>query len=275
METPLKIFCISDDCKGTPRAAMTLSRREQLELWRASKRHKGGETSNESKENTNPRPQILSCDRALRKPSDGVRLAVDYGGLPENSISEPAIESSEEASKNEKVPTEATLELRDAECIVLHESIAEEFPVDELDSAQVDCNTQIEQSTPSDQRNPDLSLEAMSTVEVRLSSTCVIDETEYDVSLLLLANDTLVQQLACSEARRIAEGSRLRQEREEIKLELDMQESRFKIHLKRLEEATHQSLMASLERIHQLTEDLQSAHETINCLQRKLRSRKD
>jgi hypothetical protein len=98
---------------------------------------------------------------------------------------------------------------------------------------------------------------------------------EYDISLLLLANDTLVQHLSESEARRVSECGRLRQEREELRLELRMQESRFKLHAQRLEDTMQQSLMASIERIQELTQELEQARATICKLQRRCKQRKD
>ena len=98
---------------------------------------------------------------------------------------------------------------------------------------------------------------------------------EYDVTLLLLANDTLIQHLAESETRRLIECGRLRQERDELRVELKMQENRFKLHAQRLEDSMQQGLMTSLERIRDLTNELEEAKETINKLQKRCKQKKD
>jgi len=99
--------------------------------------------------------------------------------------------------------------------------------------------------------------------ESKESNSKTSPQDEYDVNLLLLANDTLLLQLADSEARRMADCARLRQERDELKLELRMQEARFKQHAQRVEDAMQQGLMVSMTRIQELTKELDEAREEL------------
>lgn len=95
----------------------------------------------------------------------------------------------------------------------------------------------------------------------------VEDDDEYDVCMLVLANDTLVNQLAESESRRVLDCSRLKQERDDLKIEMKRQEARFALQVQRLQVSMQAGLMASMDKITQLNGQLEQARVTIERLQ--------
>jgi hypothetical protein len=253
----------------TPRSAMTLSRREMLEQWRASKRQKAVDQSAcEILTENLPYHGNHNGNCSNHPPSSTGKICC------ESSISTSVVRGIIMAEKHDEevdvqIQSKSEKELPDDEIAVMNETHSE--IIDTVDSeAQTLGDQSSASSTDNDARIPEIVLPiAPSLPGDQDRSTPPPQNEEYDVVLLMLANDTLVQQLAECEARRIAECSRLRQERDEIKLELSMQEARFKVHAKRMEHAMQQGLMASLERIQELSAELEAAHVIIESLQQQ------
>lgn len=85
-------------------------------------------------------------------------------------------------------------------------------------------------------------------------------EETYNVSLLLLANDTLVHHLEDCERRRTVECLALKEERDELQYELEAMQQRFNSHIRKMEQSMQSQLQSALDRIEELTQALEDAN---------------
>ena len=286
----------------TPRSAMTLSRREMLEQWRASKRHRDTNQSVVLSENLpfNGRRGNLPPLETPQKPcelnknisTEPMTFEETTGTLETHSTITSFVMETEPEQLVSKLSEGDSVESETAgvEAVDFNQQ-ADSVPLNSVEAAVVDesddtangDSVNLKEPTAVDAEPTKVTIEPIMVEPLQeeeckedVMSQITLDQQmdEYDIPLLLLANDTLVLQLAECEARRIAECSRLRQERDELKLELNMQEARFKVHVKRMEHAMQEGIMASLERIQELSSELEDARAQIESLQLKSGSHK-
>jgi hypothetical protein len=86
-------------------------------------------------------------------------------------------------------------------------------------------------------------------------------QPEYNVGLLLLANDTLVHHLEECERRRTQDCLALRSERDDIKLELQAMQKRYNAHIAKMETTMQEQLQAAINHIEMLNAKLEEAQQ--------------
>jgi hypothetical protein len=120
------------------------------------------------------------------------------------------------------------------------------IPPQTITHAENNPNTELETNHNNIQQTPD-----------EQPSPYTINPQDYDIVSLVISNDILTQELVELKMAYATQISTMRQERDSLRVELRLQEARFKSHIDRFQEAFEKNLATNLKQVQELTQELE------------------